>query len=356
VKSITFIAAGLSGGGIEKAFSSLANHLSSRGYEISAILLFQSEHFYKLDENIKVIEPEIYRQDYNKYIYALKTIPYLRKGIRRFNPDVILSYGEWFNPFVILSTRGLGIPIYISDRMSPTLKLGFVQDTAKKILYRFADGIMAQTSYAKDLIFSRTGSNNIKVIPNPVNVIEKMDLPVENQIVSVGRLSREKGHAILIKAFHEIKNKEWKLHIIGDGKERHFLEKLVEELELNSRVNFHGHKRNFSKILSQSRIFILPSLSEGFPNALIEAMSVPLACISSDCVAGPSDIIKHRKNGILVPPNNVIALARTIDMLIEDENLQNQISREAFRVREELKFEKIADTILSFIGKEKPKA
>lgn len=348
-KSICFIGAGLEGGGMEKAFTSLANYYSTNGMQVSVILLFKRKHFFTLNSKVRLFEPSLNRATTNKYLYAIRLIPYLRSNIKSINPDVVISYGEWFNPFVILSTRFLKYPIFITDRMSPDLKFGFLLDLAKKILYRRATGIIAQTNFAASIIKNRTKSSNIRVIPNPLTMLDYPLVDKVNSVISVGRLSREKGHIFLIKAFSLIKDHSWTLDIVGDGSERPFLEQTVNELGLHERVKFHGHLKDFRSLLSQAKIFVLPSLSEGYPNALIEAMSVPLACISSDCVAGPADIITHLENGLLTTPRDVTELSAALQLLMNDNILRESIAKKSLEVRYKLEFSKIANEYLNFL-------
>jgi GalNAc-alpha-(1->4)-GalNAc-alpha-(1->3)-diNAcBac-PP-undecaprenol alpha-1,4-N-acetyl-D-galactosaminyltransferase len=348
--SICFIGAGLQGGGQERAFTSLANHYASQGIIVSIILLFKTDHFYTLNPLIRLIEPNLLREKHNRYIYALRTIPYLRRSIKLVNPDTMISYGEWFNPFVILATYGLKYPLFITDRMNPDLKFGFPLDTAKKWLYKKATGIVAQTSYAASVIQNRTGAKNIKVIPNPLVTHEFPAMEKTNSVVTLGRLSKEKGHRVLIEAFALTKDHQWKLKIIGDGDQRNDLEKLVKDLGISDQVIFYGHLKSFGEILATSKIFVLPSFSEGFPNALIEAMAVPLACISSDCIAGPADIIEHMKNGVLVPPGSSEKLAAAIKSLMLNGELRESLASEAVAIRSTLHFDFIAKKYLNFIS------
>lgn len=352
IKSICFIGAGLAGGGIERGFTTLANYFSGQGFQVTVLLLFKSDHFFQPDYKIRIIEPGYRRKKYYKYYYAGRTILYLRKKLREINPDVIVSFGEWINPFVIFSTRGLNYPVFVFDRMSPHLRLGFVIDNAKKLFYKKASGIIAQTPFAAEVIRRKTGAKNISVIPNPLHALNYPPLAKKNQICTLGRLSKEKGHKYLIEAFSGLKHKEWTLHIIGDGPERSSLENLTRSLFISDRVIFYGHLPDFTEILSQSQIFVLPSLSEGFPNALIEAMSVPLACISSDCVSGPADIINPGENGMLVPPGDINGLSEAMNDLIENPLKREHLAKQAFRIRERLDIQKISADILSFISGE----
>ena len=348
-KKICFISAGLAGGGMERALTSLANHYSLTGHKVSIINLFQTEQFYDLDKNIQIIWPTIERSKYHRLVYAFAIIPYLRNSIKNIQPDLMISFGEWFNPYVILTTRFLNIPLFISDRMGPNMSIGPLLETSRKLLYRFADGIIAQTSTAAEIIRNKTHARNITVIPNPVKSIEADTSIKKNQIVTVGRLSREKGHIILVKAFGRINQQGWTLQIIGDGPERSAITKEIIELGLEDRIYLHGHLKNFGQILGESLIFVLPSFYEGFPNALVEAMSVPLACISSDCVAGPRDIIKNNENGILVPPGDIDTLAKEMSRLIHDEALRLELTDNAMKVREKYKFEVVAAQYLAFM-------
>jgi glycosyltransferase involved in cell wall biosynthesis len=163
----------------------------------------------------------------------------------------------------------------------------------------------------------------------------------QKNIVTIGRLSKEKGHQDLIQAFSKLKTLDWKLHIVGDGPEMKNLLKLAQNLSIEANVIFHGYKRDFLSILSSASIFVLPSYYEGFPNALLEAMSVPLACISSDCVAGPREIIKDGENGLLYETGNVEELYAKLQLLISDSELQVRIRNQALNVRDEYSSEKI---------------
>ena len=98
MKSICIIMAGLTGGGIEKIGTSLANHYLSLGYRTSVILIFKTNHFFSLRDGIRVFEPEIDRKEYNRFVYAIKMIPHIRNAVKLMHPDCILSLGEWFNP------------------------------------------------------------------------------------------------------------------------------------------------------------------------------------------------------------------------------------------------------------------
>lgn len=348
--NILIINNGLAGGGIQRASTSLANYFAGQGHRVTVVALYRQDHFFILHPDIEFVEPNFKRgNSRNKKLYLLKMMFYLKKTVKRISPDTILAYGEWTNPFVVLALMGLPYPLYLSDRMSPLLKLPAINEFLKGNVYKKANGIIAQTSFAKEVIAKRTGVKNIEVIPNPVNVMERISCEKKKRIITVGRLSPEKGHRYLIEAFAALKRFNWELSIVGDGAERANLKKLTEKLGVRERVLFHGHVQDFRQYLSEAEIFVLPSLKEGFPNALLEAMSVPLACVSSNCIAGPSDIIEHGRNGLLFEPGNVNELAGILEQLINNSNLRKEMAAEAFKVRDTFSFNKIAEKYLDFI-------
>ena len=351
-KKILIINNGLSGGGIERASSSLANYFSDLGCQVQVLALYQDDIVFKLNDSVKFVEPRFNRNTLGKLNYIFKLIGYIRTETKIFNPNTVLAFSEWTNPYVVLALMGLQFPIYVSDRMSPMAKLPIISELLKRISYRFSSGIIAQTNFAKRILYNKTRSNRIHVIHNPVNIIKKTKDKEIDLIVSVGRLSPEKGHKYLIKAFSMLKNKDWKLALIGDGSERKSLEKLVSDLGLNDRVIFTGHLTNFSKYLTQAKIYVLPSLKEGFPNSLLESMAMGKASISTDFFDGHNEIIENEINGILVSPGNVDELLFAIEKLINNNNLRIRIGQEAKKIAIKLEFSSIATQYLNIILKD----
>jgi GalNAc-alpha-(1->4)-GalNAc-alpha-(1->3)-diNAcBac-PP-undecaprenol alpha-1,4-N-acetyl-D-galactosaminyltransferase len=348
-KKILIINNGLAGGGIERASVSLANYFVTLGFNVSIIALYKSNPFFRLHQEIKFVEPDFERTANNKIGYTFKMMFFLRKYVKNYQPDTILAFSEWTNPYVVLALSGLQYPLYLTDRMNPLAKLPFLSELLRKYLYGKANGLIAQSNFAKAVLLQKTKSRNIAVINNPVNIIERIDTPTLNRIVTVGRVEKVKGHEYLIKAFAQIKDNSWELSIVGDGSERTNLENLAKELKVDNRVIFHGHLIDFRKQLSEAQIFVLPSLKEGFPNALIEAMTVPLACVASDTFHGYNEIINSGVNGILVTPGNPSELTEAINRLIEDKNLIELLMTNAIKVRVDLKFETIAQNYLDVI-------
>ncbi len=340
-KKICFVSGGLSGGGQERALTNYANEFARNGYEVVIICLFKTDVFFTLDKSIVIIWPNVDREKNSKYIYALKLIPFIRREVKDIKAEVVISFGDWYNSYTVVATLLLKVRVFITNRMGPELGYGLFLNFFNKLTYPLADGLIVQTERAKSLLSNRFRIKNIEVIPNILNPIDIAELNPQKQIISIGRLSREKGHKILIEAFSRIKEKKgWKLIIIGDGLE---LDNLIEQsknLCIEKDVSFLGHLLDFRSHLASASVFVLPSFYEGFPNALIEAMSVPIPCISSDCVAGPREIIEHKINGLLFQPGNVEELVQCLNELIENEELRTKIKTEAFKIREKYTLER----------------
>ena len=348
-RKICFITGGLAGGGMERSLTSLANYFAEIGHDVTIINIFKTDVFFTLNSSIKVVWPNLNRDKAHRIIYAIRLLPYLRREIKKVKADAVISFGEWFNAYVILSLIGTKQKLFISDRMGPLLKLGFPLDVANRFLYKYATGIIAQTKTASEIIAKKTKAKNIIVIPNAVKPINVSTLTREKRIISVGRLSREKGHEVLIAAFARLHDESWVLDIVGDGPERKSLEEKTLALGITEKVFFHGHMKHFGDLLGRASIFVLPSYYEGFPNALIEAMSVPLAVISSDCVAGPSEIIRHGLDGLLFEPGNVDVLLELLTALTSNEKQRDYLASNAFKVRERFAFEQMSKKYLSIL-------
>ena len=339
---------GLAGGGIERASVSLANHWAEEGHKVDLIAIYQSDHFFSTHAKVNFIEPS-FSYGGIKVHYSLRMMWYLRRRILRLKPDAILAFGENSNPSVLLATWGINIPVYVSDRMHPKARLPKHTFWLKKRLYPKAAGIVAQTNLAKQVMQGYLKRSNIVVIPNPVNVIKRKELSKKTSIVAVGRLEKVKGFEYLIRAFAKIDAPGWKLNIVGDGSLMPSLKDLAAQLGVNQEVTFHGHLNDFREQVSEASIYVLPSLKEGFPNALLEAMSVPLPCIVTDFMGANNEIIQDGDNGLIVPVGDADAMAMEIKRLIEHPELREKLAANAVRVREVYAFDKIAKRYLEFI-------
>ena len=341
-------------GGAEKIASSLANHFALNGCTVSMVTLTRSPPFYGLAPSVRLIQIDGDSQRKPKIIRWLARFFGIRGVIREIRPSVILSF--MFPAFLLFATNGLNVPTVITIRNDPK-RLMFPETVfIRKFLYKKALAVIAQTEYAAGELMRQTGHENIQVIPNFVESIEfeRATQPEHSkekgEVISVGRLIPSKGFDDLLRIFAGVRKEGWRLRIVGDGPEKKALEALAGELELDDAVLFHGFETDVFALLANAAIFAFCSKSEGFPNALLEAMATPLCCISYDCVAGPSDLIESGKNGVLVPLNDEVKFAESLRMLMGNVEERERMARSAGEIAREYSVDAIGkkylDTLL----------
>lgn len=351
-KTICIVAPSLQSGGIERALSILSSHFVRKGHKVIYIACRKGQHFYELEPEVIFEEPNfLHTTSFVRKLFSYwNTIGFVRRQLKKYCPDTILSFGDIINPIALLANWGLNNPIYISDRISPKQRLSLFKRLFKRLTYPKATGIIAQTRQAAEYKNKVFGDHlNMVIIPNSLRDIESCVVEKKNWVIGVGRLSFEKGFDRLLQAFARIEgHKEWSLVLVGDGLERERLKILAANLSITDRVVFLGLRKDVDQLLAESKIFVIPSRCEGFPNALCEAMASPLPCISFDSIAA-SDIIENRISGVVLPDGDIDALAREIVVLMEDEVLRNKYAQNAYAIREHLNKDKVGEMFLKFI-------
>lgn len=352
-KRICVISPSLQMGGIERQLTILSAYFVKRGHDVHFIACRAGKHFYELDSRVHFVEPPFVHtaKASSKLFSYVKTISFIRKQIKRINPDTIMVFGDIINPIALIANKDLGYPIYIADQISPKQNLGRFKNFMKRITYRSATGIIAQSKMAADYKYEVFGSDiNVRIIPNTMrDIVDCPNAEKHPWVVSLGRLSYEKGIDRLIDAFSRISgHDDWRLVLIGDGPQRNQLEEQVKKLKISDRVDFLGSRNDVDALLAQGSIFVLPSRCEGFPNALCEAMASPLPCITFDSVSA-SDIIDNHINGEIVRDGDIEGLSSAILSLMDDETKRTLLAVNAYKIRERLEKNKIGDMFLDFI-------
>jgi len=142
-----------------------------------------------------------------------------------------------------------------------------------------------------------------------------------------------KGIDLLLEALrmiiYENKFENVSLVFIGQGKDKHLIEKIALESNIYNYIEFTGEVTSPIKEMKNYDSYVLPSRREGFPNSLLEAMSIGMPCISSNCLTGPKEIIDHNKNGILFENNNSIDLCKSMIKLIQNPKLREELGKNA---------------------------
>jgi glycosyltransferase involved in cell wall biosynthesis len=347
-KRICCVLPSLDSGGMERVMSELVNFFSNyEKLEIHLILLSRKTHFYSINSTVRIHEPKF---PTTGILGMLKLIHFLRKKVKSINPYSVLSFGEIFNSFVIFSLLGLNKRIFVSDRSQPNKDWGFVHNNLRIILYKYANGIIAQTQIAKEIMFIRTKHKNITVLGNPfhINAVNSIR-PRKNIILTVGRMIKSKQHSQLIRIFKSLPKSDWELHFVGDGPERDNLKKIVKELGLSSKVYFHGNQKNINEYYNSSKIFAFTSNSEGFPNVIGEAMCNGAVPVCYNFIAGATDLVNNNKNGIVLALDDEISFKEGLLKLINNENILNAYRIDALKNMRKFDIQTIGVKYLNFI-------
>lgn len=336
-------------GGMQRVLSLIANYaVNERGIKVSIICLKDDVIEYDLDNKIRIFTPPFpYKQG---LINKVKTFMFLLYCLFKIKPRRVLSCNEVYNPFAILACRLLNRKIIISDRSNPFKELRKNVQRFRKVCYPLAHGIIAQTQTAKEVALGKGYNKNIVVIPNPLRYIND-DYPKLNEkvIITVGRLIKTKNIDELIEIFKELdESRDWELHILGDGLERENLEGIAQTL--NNRIKFFGQVKDVDFYLSKASIFAFTSVSEGFPNALSEAIAYPLPVIAYDCPVGPSDMIENGKNGFLIPLSDKEMFKTQLKRLMNSKELRQQMTYDFNNYRKRYSHKQIIKEYLDFIG------
>jgi len=352
-KRILFITPLLNYGGAAKMLAALANYLASQDYIVYIYTYERNVINQPLDTKIVHIK---YRRQFKLrgFRRLMQTID-IRKTIRDFAPDFVISFTDYPNLLTLLASIGINVPVVISERGNPYISSKGWFHRFKRYMYRFADGIVFQTEGAR-AFYCKSIQKKSTIIPNPVlppDIDFQGIVDRKNEIVSVGRFETfTKRQDLLIKAFKKVLDKfpETKLVFYGDGPDQKKVEAMVHEIGIDNNVVFAGVTTSIYESIRLSKIFVLSSDYEGIPNALIEAMSVGLPCVSTDCSPGGARIlIDHMKNGILVPCGDADALADAIIMLLGNKNLSDQIGAEAKKIIKKFEPERIYGLWKEFI-------
>ena len=355
---ICLIIPSLQAGGMERVMSELMKYFASRHQKLDLHLVLygrKRDVFYNIPENIIVHKPSFEFEDSRRFFFTLKTLWFLRKRIVTINPDTTLSFGEYWNNFVLLALFGLPYPVFVSDRCQPDKSLGKLHTILRKYLYHNAKGIIAQTEKAKELYGMQFKHQNVKVIGNPIRCINKKDQTIEpeNIVLSVGRLIKSKNYDKLIEMFVHINRPGWKLVIVGDDalKQQNMkrLKELVKQLDAEDKVFLVGRQLDVENYYLKSKIFAFTSSSEGFPNVIGEALSAGLPVVSFDCVAGPSEMVQDEENGFLIPLFDYSFFEKRLKCLMDNSVLLKKLGENAKQSIKKFSVESIGEQFYKFI-------
>jgi glycosyltransferase involved in cell wall biosynthesis len=217
-----------------------------------------------------------------------------------------------------------GVPVRIGNRREIlTGDKSRAQLTGQRMAYRLAHAVVANSGAAREqLALEGVPTGKLHLIPNGLDIARFAPAPARpaiRRVAMVANLRAEKGHDTLLGAAPEIlaRHPGASFTFVGEGPRRSALETLTRALGLGDRVQFLGERRDVEAVLAEHDLFVLPSRSEAFPNALIEAMATGLPVVATN-VGGIPEVVRDGVNGRLVPPNDAAALASAVVALMDD--------------------------------------
>lgn len=342
-KKLFFIIPTLMGGGAERVLISLANHFNTLNYKPIIISLNNCVPAYDITYGVQVLylvnrkkSSLLFRAYYILQIF-FKLIRYLIKE----KPVCSVSFITSANIWTGITCNITRTPYVVSERTSPNRsinKFGYFQNYLTARLYQRSKAVVVGASGVEQCLRENKEFEKLKnifKINNAVNVFEpptNKKVHYRKFILGVGRLTYVKGYDILIQAFSKAKLQDVDLLIVGEGNERANLICQIYNLGLRDRVILTGEKTNLQDFYSQAELFVLSSRNEGYPNALVEAMSFGCPCVAMNCEFGPSEIIINNFNGILVDDPSVDSLSGAISNLIDNPDLRDLLGKNALNI------------------------
>lgn len=342
MKKITILALHLGYGGIEKCITSLANSLSNE-YEVNIISTYKlyDEPVFKINENIKIeylmnygpnkkqINECLRQHKYIKLVSELiKTIKILKqkkqlmiKKIKQCDSDIIIStrdiHNLWLGKYGKENIKKIGWEHNYHNNNQKYIKK--IVKSIEKLDY-----FVLVTKSAQEFYQAKTKTKCI-CIPNSLDEYPtRYSSLQEKNIISVGRLSYEKGYDELIDVFKLVNEKypDWKLNIIGDGKEYDAIQKKIKNYNLENNIKIHGYQKKeyINEYLFNSSIYVLPSRSESFGIVLLEAFSYGLPCVAFTRAEGAKELISDNWDGYLIKDSSKEQMAKRICELIGNVN------------------------------------
>jgi len=353
MKKVSILALHLGYGGIEKSISALANVLAGK-YEVEIACSYRlyEKPVFEIDKRVHIqyLLPDLRpnREDFFQAIHQRKFIRALKELIKalkilRLRKKTMVHYITNCNSDVIIATRDVFDEWLGEYGSKDSLKIGWehnhYHDDLKyaRNITRAAsrlDYFVLVSASLKKFYSNKLRNSKCKCVHIP-NIIDKVPRTAasleEKRLISVGRLSEEKGYLDLLKIYSLLIKDypDWLLDIIGDGSLRPKMEEFIKKHNLTDCVTLHGfqNKDYIDRMLNKSSIYVMTSYTESFGIVLIEAMSHGLPCIAFDSAEGARELIDSGMNGYLIKNRNFKAMIKKIEDLIQKKDARKRVGK-----------------------------
>ena len=347
-KRVLIMIPSLGGGGAERVAVRLASEMAER-HDVWLMPFSRTAEPYEMSPCVRLVCGAD-RYDMKERMSALRRLwrravtvalgcAHVRKLRKQESIDVTVSMLLGPNVINWLSgRRGRRVMAECSD---PAREGSGRKQAVSEFLYRKADLTVFQTEYARDLFSERVRRNSC-VLMNPIETDCGVSPVRRKRVATVGRLAPPKNHALLIRAFamFYINHPEYSLWIYGGGALETELKTLADRLGIGSAVFFPGWSKEPHREIADAEMFVMSSDYEGLPNALLEAMMMGHACVSTAC-PGVAAVITDGVDGLLVPCGDAAALASAMTRLAEDDVLRAGLGMAALHTAESFSVKRV---------------
>lgn len=351
---ICFVIGSMRFSGAEKVLGIIASGLVENGHNVSTILLEQN---FDVLGNENGIDTYGAKATGNKFTRLFNRWNYIRKNIKTINPDVVISFGSVCNVNMLASLLFNKVPKIICERNDPNYDPRTKFDrNVRWILYRLANGYVFQTEEIGEYFKKITKNKKTAIIPNPIidsNIRWNIN-NIEKRIVTVARLDDfQKNHYTMFDAFRlfHAHYQDYILDVYGAGPDEDNYKEYINKNNLYNCIFLKGKTNNPLKTINNANVFLLTSKFEGMPNALMEAFSIGIPCISTNCGGGGAKFLFSLcdcKEG-LVEVNNARQIANKLCEFISNEKLLNKVSQNEVKINTLLEKRIIIEEWIQFI-------
>jgi len=329
-------------GGAERVLVDLANGWAERGWPVTVVTVAARgiPPAYPVADAVQVVDVDVPLRPSSLVTTALGTWRRslrLRRLVADLRPDVVVSFLVKVNVLTVLACRGLPPPVVVAEHNDPASQpIGPLWRRLRRLAYGRAARVVALTDRAFAALPPEARCRGV-VIPNPLSpefsaaADEPAVGPDEPVVVAMGRLTRQKGFDLLLRAFGRVRldRPAWRLVVFGEGPERPALEGLRDELGLHDAVSLPGTTDDVLGAFRRAALLALPSRWEGLPRVVAEAMAAGLPVVAFDCRTGPAEMVDDGVTGRLVPSGDVEAFAGALAGLMDDGTERRRMGRAA---------------------------
>lgn len=347
---IAFLNTNLHIGGAERTVEYLANSFCKK-CDVDVISMDGSNEFQFHDQVnlVKFNIPNKYGNLLRKTKLIVQRFWSLYKYLKNASPNIIICILCENIKYIKCFQKIFKFKIIVSERTNPA-------DVNYAKYIKKADGVIFQTERAKNYYSKNIQAKSVVIqnaIGNPlVSEIKRPEI-ADKKIVALGRVVEEKDYKTLIDAFCIVNKKfpEYRLTIYGDRPSEYskMIHKYIYDLPCANRIDVYPISSDALCEVAKGKCYVLSSVSEGMPNALMEAMAIGMPCVATDCNNGPAELVENGVNGLLVPIKDSQSMAEAIIKIIEDKAFAEKISENAKRIKATNSKEIISEQYFNYI-------